>query len=209
MKRLRLEVLRNIGTFYKGMLNMTSGVGYLELFLGPMFSGKTSALIQSWRRYTIAKKKVLVLNHSMDDRYSDCQLSTHDGKCIPCRFTKTLADNDSDIDEYDVVLINEGQFFDDIYDKTIEWVEEKHKTVIICGLDGTSERETFGKLCSLIPFADKYEKLTSICVMCGGAAPFTFRSKSTSNGQTIQIGVKEYSPLCRKCFQKAKSEEQE
>jgi thymidine kinase len=186
---------------------MASGVGYLELYLGPMFSGKTSALVQAWRRYTIAKKRVLVLNHSLDDRYSDNSLSTHDGKTIPCRFAKCLADFDAEVEHHDVILINEGQFFTDIYQKTVEWVEERHKTVIVCGLDGTSERQTFGDLCSLIPIADKYEKLTSVCVQCGNVAPFTFRSAQTSNGQVIQIGVKEYSPLCRKCFQKAKKDE--
>lgn len=186
---------------------MTAGVGFLELFLGPMFSGKTSALVQSYRRYTIAQKRVLVLNHSLDDRYSKTQLSTHDGRCIPCKFTNKLNNYNEEIDNYDVVLINEGQFFDDIYETVVNWVEDKKKIVIVCGLDGTSERETFGRISDLIPFADKYEKLTSVCVECGNIAPFTFRSAQTSNGQKIQIGVDEYKPLCRKCYQHAKQVE--
>lgn len=186
------------------MAIMAPGVGYLELYLGPMFSGKTSAVVQNFRRYTQAKKRVIVINHELDKRYSTSQLSTHDGICIPCCFADTLNKINPEVNNYDVILINEGQFFSDLFECVTNWVDVKQKIVIVCGLDGTSEREKFGQICDLIPFADKYEKLCSICENCGHPAPFTYRSPSESNGETIQIGVKEFHPLCRSCFIKAK-----
>lgn len=51
----------------------------IELILGPMFSGKSSELLQKVRRLEISKKKCLVLNYTHDNRYSDQDvMSTHD-----------------------------------------------------------------------------------------------------------------------------------
>lgn len=176
-------------------------MGYLKLYLGPMFAGKTSAIVQNYRRYTRAKKRVLVINHTFDKRYSSTHLSTHDGIEIPCIFANVLQDI-SDIvqNEYDVILINEGQFFQDIFNTVIEWTEKLYKIVYVCGLDGDSNREQFGDILKLIPYADDYEKLSSICELCGLKAPFTFRNPETSNGVKIQIGVNEFKPLCRACY---------
>lgn len=177
--------------------------GYLGMYLGPMFSGKTSAIVRNFRRYKTAGKSVLVLNHSLDKRYSQTELSTHDRITIPCQFTEKLADVRDLVLQHDVVLLNEAQFFEDLREQVIDWVDSLHKVVVVCGLDGTSDKEAFGQMLELIPHADSYEKLTSICEMCGMSAPFTHRSKSASNGCTIQVGVSEYKALCRSCFAKA------
>lgn len=178
-----------------------TGRGYLKLYLGPMFAGKTSAIVQNYRRYTRAMKRVLVINHSFDTRYSASHLSTHDGVEIPCVFASELKSLSGTVkDKYDVVLINEGQFFQDIYETTIDWVDTMSKMVFVCALDGDSNREAFGDILRLIPYADTYEKLTSICESCGENAPFTYRNPDKSNGEKIQIGVAEFTPMCRRCF---------
>lgn len=183
------------------MMSNSTVKGYLKLYLGPMFAGKTSAIVQNYRRYTRAKKRVLVINHSFDKRYSKTHLSTHDGIEIPCTFTSTLETlNETVENDFDVILINEGQFFPDLVSSVIKWTETFYKAVYVCGLDGDSNRQPFGEILKLIPYADDYEKLTSICEYCGKNAPFTYRNPETSNGQTIQIGVSEFKPLCRTCY---------
>ena len=178
-----------------------TGRGYLKLYLGPMFAGKTSAIVQNYRRYIRAKKRVLVVNHAFDTRYSETNLSTHDGIEIPCVFATELSRVTEMIrEDYDVILINEGQFFPDIYDTTLLWTEQLSKMVYVCALDGDSNREPFGDILRLIPCADTYEKLTAICESCGSNAPFTYRDPELSNGEKIQIGVSEFRPLCRGCF---------
>ena len=183
------------------MHSQMNGRGYLKLYLGPMFAGKTSAIVQNYRSYIRAKKRVLVVNHAFDTRYSESNLSTHDGIEIPCVFATELSHVTEMIrEDYDVILINEGQFFPDIYDTSLLWTEQLSKMVYVCALDGDSNREPFGDILRLIPCADTYEKLTSICENCGSNAPFTYRDPALSNGEKIQIGVSEFRPLCRGCF---------
>lgn len=175
--------------------------GYLEIIIGPMFSGKTSSLIPLFRRFTKAKKNVLVVNYAGDTRYSTSHLSTHDGQMIPCTMTYKLENVHTTAMESDVILVNECQFFADLKEYIPKWVDDGHKRVYICGLDGDYKRQMFGDTLSLVPLADKVIKLTSICEDCGDDAPFTFRYPSDSNGDQIQIGVKEYKACCRRCYQ--------
>lgn len=174
--------------------------GYLKLFIGPMFSGKTSSLIALFRRFTKAGKKVLVINFAGDLRYSSTHLSSHDGQSIPCKMIYNLDDIENEINDYEIILINEGQFFDNLKNKLLYWVEKLNKRVYVCGLDGDFQRNHFGDMNNLIPFADEIEKLCAICENCGNDAPFTFRNPNVSNGSQVQIGVKEYKACCRKCY---------
>jgi thymidine kinase len=106
------------------------------------------------------------------------------------------------INECDVILINEGQFFHDIVEFTTEMVEDHHKKIYICGLDGDFKREKIGKLLDLVPLCDKVTKLRALCGKCkdGTSAPFSFRN--TSSTEQVLIGADDiYVPLCRKCYQ--------
>jgi thymidine kinase len=156
--------------------------GYLEIILGPMWSGKTSALLKIYRQYSFCKSRVCVINYKADDRYSETMLSTHDKEMIPCvmgfSMEEIMKTHRSEIENSDVILINEGQFFSDIVPFTINMVEEEGKKVYICGLDGDFQRNKIGNLLDLIPMCDKMSKLHSLCSMCknGTLAPFTFRS---------------------------------
>jgi thymidine kinase len=117
--------------------------GYLELILGPMFSGKTTRLVKHYKTYSYICKNIAVINYVDDTRYNDSLLSTHDKIMIPCVFAKTLASVKATTDAADVILINEGQFFEDIYEAVLEMVEVDHKIVYICGLDGDFKRNRF------------------------------------------------------------------
>jgi thymidine kinase len=185
-----------------------SKTGYLELILGPMWSGKTSMLLTYHRQLCFCKLKVCVINFKADDRYSETMLSTHDKQMIPCIMGFSMEEimqveeNAKQINECDVILVNEGQFFHDIVEFTTEMVEERHKKVYICGLDGDFKREKIGKLLDLIPLSDKVTKLRALCGKCkdGTHAPFSFRN--TNSIEQVLIGADDiYVPLCRKCYQ--------
>lgn len=182
--------------------------GYLELILGPMFSGKTTQIIQIHNNYSYIGKKVVVINFSEDKRYHDTMLSTHDRKMIPCILSDDLVDNwsntlnphYSEMNEADVILINEGQFFKGLKDVVLDMIEKQGKIVYICGLDGDFKRQKFGELLDLIPYCDKVTKLTSLCSVCRNGKKGLFSCRVTKETAQVVIGSDNYKPLCRSCY---------
>ncbi len=184
-----------------------SDVGSLEMFIGPMWSGKTSELVKLHKQFTFCEIPVLAINYLHDTRYSTNTICTHDMVNIPCETCVELhqiSDIVNGVSQYtfenaQVILINEGQFFNDLVSWVKCAVEVHNKQVIICGLDGDFKREPFGDWLSLIPFCDKVTKLHSICGCCKeNYAIFSHRNTE----ETIQevIGTEQYVPLCRKCY---------
>lgn len=183
----------------------TDNFGYLEIIIGPMFSGKTTYLVNLYKQYNAEKKSVVAINYVDDKRYHDKMLSTHDLVTIPCIFTKNIGDvlNDNSnehnaILSADVVLINEGQFFPDLFETVSTMVEKYGKIVHICGLDGDFKRQRFGSLLDLIPLCDKIVKLSANCNVCKNPALFSHRM--TTETSQIVIGSDNYVPLCRSCY---------
>ena len=179
--------------------------GYLEIILGPMFSGKTSELIRLYHNYNLCGIPVCVINYYLDTRYDTVKLSTHDRKMIDCIQLKSLREITQEvIHSNDVFLINEVQFFDsdELQDVVLDLVENKSKTVYLCGLDGTFCREPFQGmgLLKLIPKADNVRKLQAICTSCKKRkAPFTMRVGKDK--KEVLIGSEQYRAVCRSCFQ--------
>lgn len=190
--------------------NYSSVSGYLGIYLGPMFSGKTTRLIQLHKTRTYIGKKVVVINYIADTRYSETMLSTHDHIMIPCILIDDLKNswNSSENPYYheihsaDTILINEGQFFKDLFEIVLEMVEKERKEVHICGLDGDFKRNIFGELLQLIPYCDHIEKLTSLCACCKDGTPGLFSHRITTENEQIVVGSNNYKPLCRKCYMK-------
>jgi len=174
--------------------------GYLELIFGPMFSGKTTYLINKYNQCLQNNNTVAVINFADDKRYNDTMLSSHDKVMIPCIFTRTLSTiiNTEEVTCSDIILINEGQFFDDLYESVVCLVEKLNKRVYICGLDGDFKRKKFGTILDLLPLSDKITKLAAKCDKCNGSAIFSHRI--TNERQQVVIGSNNYVPLCRSCY---------
>uniref|UniRef100_A0A6C0I591 thymidine kinase n=1 Tax=viral metagenome TaxID=1070528 RepID=A0A6C0I591_9ZZZZ len=177
----------------------------LHLIMGPMFSGKTTRLLNLYKTCREEGKDVYVINYIGDKRYHETLLSTHDEEMIPCDSSvQTLADAwpnhvIAPIHHADVILINEGQFFPDLVPIVKTMVEEFGKVVYVSGLDGDYKRETFGSMLQLVPISDSVEKLLSKCHLCPESkAPFSHRL--TAEQQQVVIGSTNYIPLCRKCY---------
>lgn len=196
--------------------NPSQNTGYLELFIGPMFSGKTSKVLEIYKQCNFCNIPVIIINHSIDTRYHESMVSTHDKIMAPCIQTTKLGDiwDYKDIDSHfnensdrhiklrmaDVILINEGQFFDDLYE-VVDDMLKCNKRVYICGLDSDFERKKFGQILDLIPLCDKVNKLTSLCSQCKDGTPGIFSMRLTSERQQTLVGSDNYIPVCRKCYE--------
>ena len=99
----------------------------------------------------------------------------------------------------DVILINEGQFFDDLY-PAVKHMLQHGKQIYIGGLDGDFERKKFGQVLDLIPLCDKVTKLTSLCSQCKDGTLGIFSMRLTPEKQQTLVGSDNYIPVCRKCY---------
>jgi len=202
----------------KTQMTSANSTGYLELILGPMFSGKTSRLVEIYNQCKFCNISVAVINHSIDNRYDEELLSTHDQIKIPCIKTEKLFDiwsHDISLEENidkiprindkfklarsSVVLINEGQFFPDLFEFVNQLLKEDKK-VYVCGLDGDFERKKFGSILDLIPLCDQVRKLTSLCSICKNGTPGIFSMRLTNEKEQTIVGSDNYIPVCRKCY---------
>lgn len=198
---------------------MSRSNGYLELIIGPMYSGKSSRLVEIFNKCKFCNIPVAVINHDIDNRYDNDLLSTHDKIMIPCIKTDalkriwnpdiimplpaTMSQDDANclIVKYcDVILINEGQFFEDLYDVVNDMVK-KGKQVYVCGLDGDFERKKFGQILDLIPLCDNVSKLSSLCSLCRNGTKAIFSMRLTSEKEQTVVGSDNYKPVCRHCYE--------
>jgi thymidine kinase len=199
-----------------GNIELYNDCGYLEIIKGPMFSGKTTWLLEKHKRYSFCGIKTMVINYENDNRYSDILLSSHDKVMIPCIKTLKLSelvslcynDNDavditgpyaSEFLDTKVILINEGQFFSDIVEWVTVAVEKYHKTVYVCGLNSDFQRQKFGNWLDLETICDNVVILHSFCSHCK-AKPALFSHRLSKEAQIEIIGSDNYIPLCRKCY---------
>lgn len=169
--------------------------GRLEIILGPMFSGKTTELIRRTNRAKSVGKKVLCVNSQKDTRCAK-EVQTHDATRLSALKVTDLSDILEYIEEYDIITIDEFQFFNNPI-PIVENLLDQGKMVIISGLDGDFRQKRFGDILELVPQADRVDKLHALCYRCGGDAPFTKRIISDSVQELI--GASEsYKACCRK-----------
>jgi len=176
--------------------------GYLELIIGPMFAGKTTRLIQIANKYKTLNQSILIIKPDIDNRYNThLNIISHDKISEPCVSIDQLSKIDNSIlDLYNVILIEEAQFFSDIYKYAIEWSENKR--VYVVGLNGDSNKNLFGDLYKLIPHVDNIVFLKALCKECNDGTEAIFSKSNSNNSNIINVGGDElYSAVCRKHFQ--------
>jgi thymidine kinase len=179
--------------------------GKLELIIGNMFSGKSTELIRRINKTKSIKKRILVINHIGDNRYSQNSISTHDQLKVNSLKLNTLSElNVNFIPQYDSFFIDEGQFFTDLYSYVKDLVDIHKKHVVVSGLDGDFNRNAFGEMTKLIPICDTVDKLYAYCNKCNNdtLAPFTklvnVNGVNVNNVNVINIGGSDkYIPVCR------------
>ena len=99
----------------------------------------------------------------------------------------------------DVIIINEGQFFEDLL-PAINHMLQHNKKIYVGGLDGDFERKKFGQILDLIPLCDKVTKMTSLCGLCKNGTAGIFSKRITLEKEQTVVGSDNYIPVCRACF---------
>ena len=167
-----------------------------------MFSGKTEELIRRMKRAKFAKQKVEIFKPSLDTRYSDEDVVSHDKNTIrstPIDSSGAILLLASDID---VVGIDEAQFFDDGLVEVCNQLANNGIRVIVAGLDMDYKGIPFGPIPALCAIAYEVTKVHAICVKCGALAYVSHRL--IHNDKRVLLGEKdEYEPLCRECYQRS------
>jgi thymidine kinase len=183
---------------FKQRLKHLDQRGSIELIMGTMFAGKSTELLRRINMHEIAGKKVMRLKFSADERYNNsCAISTHSGLRKDAIPVTTLSEIGDAWRKFDVIGIDEGQFFSDLV-HFAEAAANAQKIVIISSLQGTFHRGPWQNIIELIPLCEKVKKISAICKLCKVPASFTFRTADKSCKKTIG-GADMYMPLCRDC----------
>lgn len=179
----------------------------LEIFIGPMFSSKSSLLIRRYNQFSKINKRILVLTSNIDTRYLNSNGSkkyvvSHDHISIDAQGVDKLMDiiETKQYSETDVILIEEAQFFTDLT-VFIRRALQDSKKISVYGLSGDYKQEKFGQILDCIPMANDVTFLKALCSICqdGTAAEFTKRVVCSDN--YIEVGTNNYVPTCRKHFE--------
>ena len=174
----------------------------LDLYIGPMFAGKSSSVIGIIRRHAFIGRKTICFTSSLDTRYSsEGSIVSHDQVKYPAKALSLLLPQLDSLEfrQADCIIVEEAQFFPDLKDFVLAAVETYSKHVICVGLDGDAERRPFGQLLDLIPFSDSVVKFKAYCSRCtnGTDAIFTHRKAGPSETQISVGAAEEYEALCR------------
>lgn len=173
--------------------------GWIEIITGSMFSGKTEELIRRLKRAMIANQKVKLFKPSIDNRYAENKVISHDENELDSISVSSTADILKFIDDEEVIAIDEVQFFNEEIIELAERLANEGKRVILAGLDMDYLAKPFSPMPQLMAIAEYVTKIHAICVKCGNLANYSHRKISSE--ELVEIGEKDvYEPLCRSCY---------
>ena len=209
LKRFYIFVRKNCVYMTNNLEGEVHRPGRIEVVCGSMFSGKTEELIRRLKRAKFARQRVEIFKPSIDTRYSDEEVVSHDQNAI----LSTPIDSSSSIlllaSDIDVVGIDEAQFLDEGLVQVCNELANRGVRVIVAGLDMDFRGVPFGPIPALCAIADEVTKVHAICVKCGSLAYVSHRL--VQSDKRVLLGeTQEYEPLCRECYQKSlRAEKQE
>ena len=181
---------------------MNNNMGFLHIIMGPMFSGKSTKLINEINTLKMYKKNILIINSNKDTRVQHNFIKTHNNiqykaiKLNDLDETKVL----SIIQKYDTICIDEAQFFSNLI-VFVKTLLKYNIHIIVTGLNGDTKQNKFGYIIDLIPLANKIDKLSGICTLCNDGTPgdFSILKKNKEKKDQILVGGDEiYQCVCRK-----------
>lgn len=202
LKRFYIFVRKNCVYMTNNLEGEVHRPGRIEVVCGSMFSGKTEELIRRLKRAKFARQRVEIFKPSIDTRYSDEEVVSHDQNAI----LSTPIDSSSSIlllaSDIDVVGIDEAQFLDEGLVQVCNELANRGVRVIVAGLDMDFRGVPFGPIPALCAIADEVTKVHAICVKCGSLAYVSHRL--VQSDKRVLLGeTQEYEPLCRECYQKS------
>ncbi len=196
----RARRVRQIERAYEaqGELPPKRKYGMLKVFCGPMYAGKSTNLINSTVWYN--DKSILVVKPAFDNRFSETEIVTHDGRSIAARSTDDFNQIRLHAQDVDAVFIDEVQFFHEfnpvdhiVY--TVRDLLNQGKDVFVAGLDMDWQGRAFEATANLCAMADHVYKLRARCAVCDDMATKTY--KKSESGFQIELGAEDlYEARC-------------
>jgi len=188
--------------FLENTVNHKEQFGWIEVICGSMFSGKTEELIRRLKRAQFARQKVEIFKPTIDVRYDDSMVVSHDANEIRSTPVPAAANIPILADGCDVVGIDEAQFFDDEIVRVCNDLANKGVRVIVAGLDMDFKGNPFGPMPNLMATAEYVTKVHAVCTRTGNLAQYSYRKSKNDN--LVMLGeVDEYEPLSRAAYYKA------
>jgi thymidine kinase len=185
--------------FLENTVNHKEQFGWIEVICGSMFSGKTEELIRRLKRAQFAKQKVEIFKPSIDTRYDEEMVVSHNKNEIRSTPVPSAATIAILAQGCDVVGIDEAQFFDNEIVKICNDLANSGTRVIVAGLDMDFKGNPFGPMPALMATAEYVTKVHAVCTRTGNLAHFSFRKND--NTKLVMLGeVEEYEPLSRAAY---------
>ena len=198
---LNIQV-ENYKMFLENSLNAKEQFGWIEVICGSMFSGKTEELIRRLKRSQFANQKIAIFKPSIDLRYEDEMIISHDHNQIQSTSVPAAANIPILADGCDVVGIDEAQFFDNEIIQVCNHLANSGIRVIVAGLDMDYQGNPFGPMPGLMATAEYVTKVHAVCTRSGNLANYSYRISADKS--LVHLGEKEsYEPLSRASFFKA------
>tara|TARA_R100000988_G_C3986494_1_gene160058 strand:+ start:199 stop:855 length:657 start_codon:yes stop_codon:yes gene_type:complete len=188
--------------FLENTVNQKEQFGWIEVICGSMFSGKTEELIRRLKRAQFARQKVEIFKPTVDTRYEEDHVVSHDSNQIRSTSVPAAANIPILADNCDVVGIDEAQFFDDEIVKVCNDLANRGVRVIVAGLDMDYKGNPFGPMPALMATAEYVTKVHAVCPRTGNLAHYSFR-KSNNDNLVLLGETEEYEPLSRAAYYKA------
>ncbi|MCB0375130.1 MAG: thymidine kinase [Sinomicrobium sp.] len=192
--------------FLENTVNHEEQFGWIEVICGSMFSGKTEELIRRLKRAKFAKQRVEIFKPSIDTRYHEEMVVSHDANEIPSTPVPAAANIRILADGCDVVGIDEAQFFDDEIVSVCNDLANRGVRVIVAGLDMDFKGNPFGPMPALMATAEYVTKVHAVCTRTGNLAQYSYR-KSADDRLVLLGETAEYEPLSRAAYYKAMLQE--
>ncbi|RHZ36077.1 thymidine kinase [endosymbiont GvMRE of Glomus versiforme] len=181
--------------------------GKLTIITGPMFAGKTEELLRQIRRAQYAQKKIIIFKPSLDNRYSETEITSH----INNKITAIVISKGEEIRAHlkkkpktEIIFLDELHFFDPEIVKVLNKLVKQGHQVIAAGLDQDFRGRPFKSTAFLLALAEKVVKLTAICRVCNEEATMSQRLISSrpalvTDPVILPGGEKIYEARCRSC----------
>lgn len=175
---------------------------YLKVTLGPMKAGKTDDILRQYNKYTSISKNVCIINHVYDEIRTNKKNSirTHNGVFFNAISTNSLLKitEEPDYQNAEIVIIDESQFFTDLYIFIDDQLNFTTKKFYIYGLSGDVNQKKIGQILDIIPLADEIEHYRAYCSVCKDGTPAAFTTTNIDIPNQIFVEDSIYFPVCRK-----------
>lgn len=184
---------------------LAHNLGKVTVICGPMFAGKSEELLRMLHRLAYANVPYLIFKPAIDSRVKS-KVKSRDGRtnnAIEIKSSTEILEHIKKINSFPfVVAVDEAQFLDSDLIDVVQILSSLKIRVIISGLDTDFNHIPFGPMSDLMAIADEVNKLSAICLSCGGVATRTYRIPSAQkiSNATVLIGDKDtYEARCSKC----------